>query len=360
MCRFILAVLASCALVSSALSDCHGNSFVYVSVAGESVLSIWQLDEQTGELTFRTRVEVEGEPGPVTTDPEQKTLFVSLRTVGKIASFQLDSATGGLKPISVIEADVNPAYLATDHSGRFLLSAYYTAGKVAVHAIGEDGSLDEKSGRWQDTEEKAHGIDLDPTNRVAFVPHTGPNCVFQFFFDATTGSLKAAHPDRLQMPANTGPRHLAFHPRYRWAYFDQEQGSAVTACRYSPRTALLKPIQTLPSIPAGYEENNSTAHLEIHPTGRFLYAANRGHDSIAMYQVNQLNGRLKSVGQAPTEKTPRSFNVDPSGRFLVAAGQGSGKLAVFRVHPLHGTLERFATHDVGERPWWVKIIRFAE
>ena len=357
--RHVTSLIALIVLATSS-ARLPAKSFVYISLAGENAIAIWSMDEQSGDLEYLSRVEVEGEPGGLTTDPQRKFLFASLRSAGKIASFKLDPETGGLAAISVIEADADPAYIATDHKGRFLLSAYYFAGKIAVHEIGEDGSLDAANGRWQDTEDKAHAIDLDPSNRIALVPHTGPNCVFQFFFDAADGTLRSAHPDRLQMASSTGPRHLAYHPRYRWAYFDQEQGSAVTACRYSTWTAILKPVQTLPSIPADFEGSNSTAHLEIHPSGRFLYAANRGHDSIAIYQVNQLNGRLKSMGQTATEKTPRSFNVDRSGRFLYAAGQGSGKVAAFQVHPLHGTLHRFATYDVGERPWWIKVVRFGK
>tara|TARA_B100000809_G_scaffold264392_1_gene320097 strand:- start:644 stop:1720 length:1077 start_codon:yes stop_codon:yes gene_type:complete len=336
----------------------RAETFVYVSLAGEEAISIWQMDQRTGELTHLSRVEVEGEPGCLTTDPEQKFMFASLRTAGKIASFNIDAKTGGLTPIGTISADADPAYLATDRSGRFLMSAYYFAGRVAVHPIGEDGSLDESTGRWTDTDDKAHAIDADPSNRLVLVPHTGPNAVFQFHLDATEGILSPAHPDRLQMGSKTGPRHLAYHPRRPWAFFDQEQASAVTACRYSVRKGTLTPVMTLPTIPADFTGNNSCAHLEIHPSGSFLYAANRGHDSIAMFQVNQLTGRIRGIGQVATEKTPRSFNVEPSGRFLFAAGQGAAKVAAYRVDLLEGGLERIGTYDVGERPWWVKAIHF--
>ena len=168
----------------------RAETFVYVSLAGEEAISIWQMDQQTGALTHLSRVKVEGEPGCLTTDPGQKFMFASLRTAGKIASFNIDAETGGLTPIGVISADADPAYLATDHSGRFLMSAYYFAGRVAVHPIGEDGSLDESTGRWTDTDDKAHAIDADPSNRLVLVPHTGPNAVFQFHLDANEGIRK--------------------------------------------------------------------------------------------------------------------------------------------------------------------------
>jgi 6-phosphogluconolactonase len=357
MYRLIFAFTTFFVLALSAAPS-RAATFVYVSLAGEQAISIWQMDEKTGELAYLSRVEVEGEPGCLATDPQQDFMFASLRTAGKIASFRIDPESGGLAPIGVISADADPAYLATDRSGRFLMSAYYFAGRVAIHPIGEDGTLDESTGRWTDTDDKAHAIDADPSNRLVLVPHTGPNAVFQFRFDAINGFLTPSHPDRLQLTSNTGPRHLAYHPRRPWAFFDNEQGSAVTACRYSVRKGTLAPVMTLPTIPSDFTENNSCAHLELHPTGSFLYVANRGHDSIAMFQVNQLTGRIRSIGQVATEKTPRSFNLEPSGRFLFAAGQGAAKVAAYRVDLLEGGLERIGTYDVGERPWWVKAIRF--
>ena len=345
-------------LITLLITPISAATFVYVSVAGEQAISIWQMDENSGGLTHLSKVEVEGEPGCLTTDPAQKFMFASLRTAGKIASFRIDGATGGLTPVGVISADADPAYLATDRTGRFLMSAYYFAGRVAVHPIGEDGSLDESTGRWTDTDDKAHAIDADPSNRLVLVPHTGPNAVFQFHFDAGEGVLTPSHPDRLQLGSKTGPRHLAFHPRRPWAFFDQEQASAVTACRYSIRKGILTEVMTLPTIPADFSGNNSCAHLELHPSGSFLYAANRGHDSIAMFQVNQLTGRIRGIGQVPTEKTPRSFNVEPQGRFLFAAGQGSARVAAYRIDLLEGGLERIGTYDVGEKPWWIKAVRF--
>ena len=357
MLRFVFAFATTLALSLSTVSS-PAATFVYVSVAGEEVISIWQMDEESGALTHLSKVDVEGEPGCLTTGPGQKFMFASLRTAGKIASYRIDPETGGLTLVGMISADADPAYLATDRSGRYLLSAYYFAGRVAVHPIGEDGSLDESTGRWTDTDDKAHAIDVDPSNRLVLVPHTGPNSVFQFRFDASEGSLAPSHPDRLQLGSNTGPRHLAYHPRHPWAFFDQEQASAVTACRYSVRKGVLTEVMTLPTIPADFTGNNSCAHLELHPTGRFLYAANRGHDSIAMFQVNQLTGRIRGIGQIATEKTPRSFNVEPQGRFLFAAGQNAAKVAAYRVDQLEGGLERIGTYDVGEKPWWIKAIRF--
>jgi 6-phosphogluconolactonase len=115
-------------------------------------------------------------------------------------------------------------------------------------------------------------------------------------------------------------------------------------------------MQTLSSLPEDFQKPNSCAHLEITPSGRFLYAANRGHDSLAGYAVDAETGILTSLGQTSTEATPRSFNISPNGKFLYAAGQSSGKLAAYRLNSKTGELTRFATYSVGERPWWVLVV----
>ena len=177
--RFIITFNALFALVLFTQAG-SAETFVYISLAGEEAISIYEMNRRTGELTHRSRVEVEGEPGCLATDPEQKFMFASLRTAGKIASFSMDAKTGGLTPIGTISADADPAYLATDRSGRFLMSAYYFAGRVAIHPIGEDGSLNESTGRWTDTDDTAHAIDVDPSNRLVLVPHTGLLATLKF------------------------------------------------------------------------------------------------------------------------------------------------------------------------------------
>ena len=133
-----------------------------------------------------------------------------------------------------------------------------------------------------------------------------------------------------------------------------------TRSQLDPAAGTLSAFQTVSTLPEGFAGENSCARLEVHPSGKFLYAANQGHDSIARFAVDRSTGRLTSLGQAPTEKTPRSFNLDPTGRFLYAAGQGSDKLAAFRIDPASGRLERFATYSTGKRPWWVLVVNTRE
>ena len=345
--------LASC---SFAIAD----TCVYVSIAGKKTIAVYAMNDKTGALTHRHDVSIDGEPGALATGPKGRFLFASHRSTGQISSFRIHPKTGNLKRVSTVPAGADPAFVAPDRTGKFLLSAYYRAGKAVVHRIGEDGKLDPKPIQTVKTDEKAHAILADASNRFVFVPHTGPNAIFQFHFNARSGKLSPNNVAKVGTGKNTGPRHLAFLPGRNVVYFDNEQGSSVTAYRMNAKTGQLRPFQTLSTLPKDFSARNSCAHVELTPNGKFLYAANRGHDSLAGFAVNTKTGKLTSMGQTPTEQTPRSFNVEPGGRFLFAAGQRSGKLAAYRINPNTGALKRIATYTVGNRPWWVLAVRLPE
>jgi 6-phosphogluconolactonase len=153
-----------------------------------------------------------------------------------------------------------------------------------------------------------------------------------------------------------GPRHLAFHPTLNVAFTSNEQGSSITAYRYDP-AAGLTPLQTLSTLPADFQGQNTTADVKVHPSGKFVWVSNRGHDSLACFAIDSRGG-LTPRGQTPTEKTPRSFEIEPSGRFAFGAGEGSGKLAAFQIDQESGALSRVHTYDVGRSLTWVMAVKF--
>jgi 6-phosphogluconolactonase len=333
---------------------------IYVSLAGEKKVAVYRMDSDDGKLTHANDIKLEGKPGALTTDPKRRFLFASLRAEGRLASFRIDPTSGRLTPVSVVPAGADPAHLSTDRTGTFLFTAYYVAAKVTVHRIGSDGTLPEKPLQTVKTDDKAHAIVPDPSNRFVFVPHTGPNVIFQFAFHAEKGRLNAGTVPRLRTGEKTGPRHLVFHPTRSIAYVINEQGSSVTTYALDGEAGTLKPLQTVSTLPKDFRETNATAEIKLHPTGRFLYASNRGHDSIAMFAVDSKSGMLTSLGQEATERTPRSFDIDPSGKFLYAAGESSGKLACYRIDEKTGKLKRFTTLEVGKTPWWIQAVAVAE
>ncbi len=334
----------------------HAATFVYVSMAPEQKIQIYRLEPKSGSLTAVDTFAVEGSPGSLSTDPKRQFLFASLRTTNSLASFRIDPATGKLTPVSVaaLPKGENAAFVTTDRTGHWLLSASYNAGTVVVHRLRDDGTIEVPAIQMVSTAKTAHCVAIDRANKLVFVPHVAPNAVFQFRLDEATGKLT----DAGKAPGGTdkaGPRHLAFHPTQNFAYTSDESGSSVTGYRLDPATGLT-PFQTLSTLPADFQGQNSTAEVKVHPSGKFVWVSNRGHDSLAGFSIDATTGKLTPLGQTPTEKTPRSFDIDPSGQYVFGAGEGSGKLAVFRVDTSSGRLDRVQTYDVGKSLTWVLAV----
>ena len=333
--------------------------YAYVSISQEDRISILKMDPETGRLDPKSSVVVPGRPAPLATDPERRFLYVGRRDAREVSSFQIDQSTGALSLVGTVSLESDPCYVSTDRKGRFLFSTYYSAGKVGVHPIGADGAVTGPPVLWLDTATGAHSIQTDPTNRFAFVPHiaggNGPNAVFQFRFDESTGNLTPNSPPRVVPEEQVGPRHFCFHPNLDILYFSNEQGCSVTAYRLDPSTGTLSALQTVSTLPDGYEGRNSCAQIQISPSGKFLYAPNRGHNSIACFHVDASTGRLSLIGHVPTEAIPRAFSLDPEGNFLFAAGLESGRLASYRIDGETGELEPLEVYDLGKEPMWVLV-----
>jgi 6-phosphogluconolactonase len=329
-------------LFLSVTMSLHADTFVYVSMAPEKKIQTFRLDPKDGNLTAVEAIAVDGAPGALAVDPQRKFLFASLRTNSTLASFRIDAATGKLTPLSTaaLPKDENAAFVGTDRTGRWLISASYAAGKVVVHEI-KDGMIQTPPVQTVTTAKTAHSFTTDRDNQYVFVPHVTPNAVYQFRLDEKTGKLTDAGK-AAGGTDKAGPRHLAFHPTKSMVYTSDEQGSSITAYEYSP--AGLKPVQTLSTLPADFKGANTTAEVKVHPSGKFAWVSNRGHDSLAGFAIDN-TGKLTALGQTPTEKTPRSFEISPDGRHLFGAGEGSGKLAVYQVDLDTGKLTPQRTLD---------------
>ena len=312
----------------------HGESgsWLFVSLLNDRKIVIFERSPETGRLTRRSETVCPAEPAILSTSPDRKTLFASFRSTGQLASFAIDPENGHLSPVSVVEGGADPAYLLPDHTGRFLITAYYQANKVTVHALRQTGKVSRNPLQTIPTAEKAHGIAVDSSNRMVFVSHTGANRIFQFQFNPRTGLLTASRPAFASTPDEDHPRHIMLHPTDRWAYVSNEAGDSIGVFAVNRKNVTLKRVQTMATIPHDFDgTRNSTSRCEMTTDGKFVYVANRGHDSIAGFAIDQNTGRVTSLGQTPTEKTPRSFTIAPDGRFLYAAGEGSGRIAVYRI-----------------------------
>lgn len=351
--RFLLAAI----LLLGGVMNLQADTFVYVSMAPEKKIQTFRLDSKDGTLTAVDTLAVEGAPGALAVDPTRKTLFASLRSNFTLASFHLDPKSGKLKHLSTapLGKNENAAFVGTDRTGRWLLSASYMAGKVVVHGLKEDGTIQTPPVQTVTTAVTAHANVFSPDNRWVFVPHVTPNAVYQFHFDAATGKLTEAG----KAPggaAKAGPRHLAFHPGGKFAFTSDEEGSSITAYAFDSAKGL-KPLQTLSTLPADFKGKNTTAEVQVHPSGKYVWVSNRGHNSLAGFAIAPGTGKLTALGQTPTEKTPRSFTIDPAGQYVIAAGEGSGKLAVYRVEVDSGKLSPLKTYDVGKSLTWVQAVQ---
>jgi 6-phosphogluconolactonase len=335
---------------------------MYVSFQDDDRISIFTVDPASGQLDFQEAVAVEGGPAPLAISPANDVLHVGRRGSQQLSSFRINQRTGGLSLIGTLPLQGEPVYVATDRTGRFVLSAYYYQSTAAVHAVGSDGAATFPPVEWRYTSHGAHAIQTDRSNRFAFVPHIanrGPNAIFQFRFDENTGHLTANDPPRHSPREYLGPRAFVFHPTLDTVYFSDEQGGSVTAYTLNPSAGTLTPFQTISTLPAGYSEPNTCSQIHIAPSGKFLYAPNRGHNSVASFTVDASTGRLTATGRVPTEPVPRAFNLDPDGRFLVVGGLESGRLASYRIDQESGQLTPLETYEGGNRPMWVLMTRLA-
>ena len=265
----LLTVLFAIAAIARPVS---AETFVYVSVAGENRIAIYEADASTGQLTAEGSVAADGGPGSLATDPDRRFLFASLRSTSQLASYRI-GPSGELDPISAISAGDNAAYVSTDPSGRFLFSAYYRGGKIAVHSITSDGKIKETPLQVTPTAEKAHAIIVDPSGRFVFVPHTGPNAIFQFLLNRKSGRLVPNAEPKVTTPPKSGPRHIWFHPSLPVAYTSDEQGNSVTAYKVDKQKGQLVALQTLSTLPADFDERNSTSDIEVTPSGKYVFVA---------------------------------------------------------------------------------------
>ncbi|MDP6037437.1 MAG: beta-propeller fold lactonase family protein [Candidatus Latescibacteria bacterium] len=330
---------------------------LYVTVAGDEKILRYDMNPETGDLTLVEALQVGKGVSSLCTDPKQEYLYATLRVSRELASFHIDPESGALEHFATASLDGRPGYISTDRTGKYLFSAYFGDGAVAVNAIDGNGAVLSPHHKWIPLEEHAHCIYTDRSNQYLFVPHTMPaNAIYQFTFDETTGELTSNDPVKIDPPDGEGPRHYEFHPTLGVVYFSNENGSCITVYDLDVENGTLDRRQNISTLPDGYTEKNSCAQIHIHPSGKFLYISNRGHNSIARFAVRD-DGSLESLGQTPTEPIPRPFNLDPSGNFLFAAGLESGKMTSYRIDAKTGDLESLKVYDVGRQPMWILVLK---
>lgn len=330
---------------------------VYLTLQGDHKISIFSLNSESAELTHREDFAIAGGPAPFAMSPDGTCAYVGLRDDFKMASLSVDATTGSLSLEGTIDLESDPCMISVDNNDTFLLSAYYGAGHIAVHEIDDSGKLVQEPIEWIATRHRAHCAITDASNSYTFLPHVDDsNSIYQYKFDSNTGKLTPNDPPIIEPTAGDGPRHYVYHPNGEFVYFDNEQGCSVTAYSFDKTSGTLEPIHTVSTLPNGWSGENTCAQIHIHPNGKFLYVSNRGHDSIAIFAIDESTGRIESLGQQRTLGTPRAFNINPTGDIMLVGGLDDGELATYRLNPETGMLSHAGTQAVGDQPMWIHIV----
>jgi 6-phosphogluconolactonase len=334
----------------------------------------YELNLQDGSLKEIGLAAEAANPSFLAIHPNKKFLYAANevanfqgKRVGAVTGFAIDPETGKLTRINDQSSGGDgPCHLVVDRSGKNVLVANYGGGSVAVLPIDAEGKLKPASAFVQhkgssinpqrQKEPHAHSINVDQGNRFAFAADLGMDKILIYRFDAEKGSLMANDPAFAVVKPGGGPRHFALSPDQKHAYVNNEITSSVTAFSCDAEKGALTEIQTISTLPPDWKGNNSTAEIQVHPSGKFVYCSNRGHDSVAVFSVSA-DGKLKYVENESTRgKTPRNFGVDPTGKYLIAANQDSNTLAVFRIDPQSGALSPVGETVAAPKPVCVKFL----
>ena len=317
----------------------------------------FRYDAATSEITPLGLAAETTNPSWVTVHPNGRFLY-AVNEVGNykgpnsggLSAFSIDRATGKLTFLNEVPTrGADPCYATVDATGKYVLVANYTGGSVAAFPILADGKLGEASSFVQHTGKgtnperqegpHAHSIDLSPDNRFAMVDDLGLDELLVYKFDGAKGTLTPNDPPFTKLEAGIGPRHFVLRPDGKFAYVISEIGHTVTVLSNDAAAGKLQPIQSITTLPKDFTGRNDDAEIRVHPSGKFLYASNRGDDSIAIYAIDQSKGTLTLVTITKTGgKEPRNFEIDPEGKLLFAENQNSNNIVVFRIDQKTGQL----------------------
>ena len=361
--RFISVFVAFIALTSSVTgcqaADAPGKLRVYFGTyTGKESKGIYvsEMDLKSGTLTEPQLAAETVNPAFLAVHPTKKYLYCvgeisefEGKKTGAVSAFAIDAATGLLAPLNKQSSvGTGPCHLVVDATGKAVLVANYGGGSVASLPIAADGKLGAAASAIQHQGSSvnkgrqeaphAHSINLDKANRFAFCADLGLDQILIYKFDAAAATLAPNDPPYGVVAPGSGPRHFAFHPSGKFAYVCNEMTSGITAFNYNATAGAIEEIHTLSTLPEPVK-GNSTAEVQVHPSGKFVYVSNRGHDSLAIFTIDQVTGKLTAAGHQKTGgKTPRNFGIDPTGQFILAANQSTHDVFVFRIDQATGQL----------------------
>ncbi len=323
---------------------------------GEGIY-LYRMNPATGALEFASKTAGVVNPSYLAIHPTQRFLYAvnelkmyEDKPTGTISAFTVDAKSGKLEFLNRRPTHgTDPCHVAVDGKGGHVFVANFMSGSVCVLPVEKDGSLGpacdfvQHVGSSVDPVRQkgphAHSVTLDPATRFAFVPDLGLDKLLIYQFDRARGMLDPHAVAWIKVKPGAGPRHVALHPGGRLAFLINELDSTLAALSFDRKKGVFKELQLVPTLPSGFQGESTCADVQVAPSGRFVYASNRGHDSLVIYRIDQRRGRLVYVGHQSTQgKTPRQFEIDPTGRFLLVGNQDTDTIVPFRIDPRTGTL----------------------
>jgi 6-phosphogluconolactonase len=269
---------------------------------------------------------------------------------GTVTALSIDAATGKLTQLNQVSSKGSgPCHLAFDKTGKWLFVANYNNGVASAFPVGADGKLGEASATVQHAGSSAnaqrqrgphaHSANPSPDGKFVLFADLGLDQILGYRLDAAKG-MDTANPAITKIEPGSGPRHMAYHPKGKFAYACNEMAATVVAFAVTAGSGSLKELQTVSMLPKDFTGAKSAAEIAVHPSGKFLYASNRAdHNSIAVFAIDAGKGTLTPVDWTPTQgKNPRNFAIDPTGGYLLAANQDAGGIVVFRIDQKTGKL----------------------
>lgn len=352
--------------------------WVYIGNQTRNGIGLFKLDTEAGKLT----AEGIAAPANITSfiglSPDQKYLYSSINLsetarVSGVQGFSIDAKTGKLSPINNQPTGGEDAtFVSVDPSGKTVLVAHYSMGTVVALPRAADGKLSPFTTNIKQigssvhperqTHAYAHAINTDLSGKFAIVCDLGCDKLFVYKLDPEAGKLTPNDPPAAVTAPGSGPRHLTFHPNNKWAYVITEMGGTVISYTWDAGRGVLNEFQTISTLPEDFKGTNTSAEVQIDPSGRFLYASNRGDTNfLTIYTIDQQTGKLTLVDrQDSAGKTPRNFRIDPTGKFMIVANQTSGNLVLFKIDQATGKLTQMGTPLEITNPTCVKFVAVQE
>jgi 6-phosphogluconolactonase len=314
-------------------------------------INVYRVDALTGHWAHLQLVSGLANPSYLAFDRGKQFLYAVHGDLSDISAFSIEPASGKLTFInSAGTFGNNPVHLAVDPTNRYIIVANHISSSVVLLARNPDGSVGGLADkitltgqigphRTEQPFAKPHQVEFDPSGGFVIVPDKGLDQVFTLRIETSAGKLAQVDAGTPRAREGSGPRHVAFHPASPFAYVVGELDSTVTAHHFDATTGRLTPFQIVSTLPDTFVRNSRAAEVAVSPNGRFLYASNRGHDSIAAFSINQNDGRLTPAGWTDTRgKTPRFFALEPAGHSLFAANEESDSIVPFKVDDHTGSL----------------------